>query len=61
MEIDKRPWHPSWRLDPEPEGDDENKVRALFEVETGHLCPKLGWDELEEWMREAWRREYRDA
>lgn len=49
-------WKPDWILPPEPLGDDEEEVKKLFYSEK----PLLKWDELQEWQRESWRREYRD-
>lgn len=49
-------------LPAEPAGEDELDVIALYVTEmyeTGNV-PIRSWYKLEEWMREAWRREYRD-
>lgn len=63
-------WHPGWKLRPAPRGDDEPQVRVLyvrFVAELSLLGENLDlpdhypeWDELEEWKKESWRREYRD-
>lgn len=53
-----KPWE---NLPPEPEEDDELDVIALYVTEmheTGRL-PFVSWHDLEGWVREAWRREYR--
>lgn len=52
-------WTPDWELPPAPRGDDELYVIALY-VEETEEGRKL-WNELPEWAKEAWRREYRDG
>ena len=54
------PWEPDWMpLPDEPLGDDEEAAKALYYAQTeGYLHP---WEELDEWKRQAWRRELRDS
>lgn len=56
-------WQPDWTLPPAPAGEDEPAVRAYYAAHEDQALdgPWPEWDTLEEWKREAWRREYRDA
>jgi hypothetical protein len=58
-----KPWEPAWELPPAPEGEDEPQVEALYlrEKPPGSHETWLPWPELPEWIRESWRREYRNA
>ena len=53
-------WRPDWTLEPAPKGADEAEVKALYYREAG-VNAGLSWRQLQEWQRESWRREYRDA
>lgn len=52
-------------LPPEPKGDDEHLVEAMYEAHVRTLgldaIRQPSWDRMPEWKRESWRREYRDA
>ena len=52
-----RTWEPDWRLDLAPEGPDEPQVRKLYESQTPE--ERTPWEELEDWKKDSWRREYR--
>lgn len=58
------PFEPDWLDDyraqrvAAPKGDDEPQVAALYAEMKREL--KTPWEELDEWIKEAWRREYRD-
>jgi hypothetical protein len=55
-------WVPDWTPPPAEKGDDEAEVEALYREEMRKQgLPELPWASLEEWKRESWRREYRDA
>jgi len=53
-------WNPDWVIAPAPKGDDEADVEDLYRRESldGASRP---WDCLPEWVRESWRREYRNV
>lgn len=54
-------FEPDWELSPEPIGDDELDVIALYTREMAERGDSwLPWAKLGEWQREAWRQEYRD-
>lgn len=63
--LPENKWNPGWTLGPAPIGDDEDEVRQLYDTTMKSryemLNPPRTWDELEEWQREAWRRELRDS
>ena len=52
-------FNPDWEVPPAPEGDDEPQAADLYRREA--IDTSTPWDELPEWIRESWRREYRDA
>lgn len=58
-------WNPDWTLAPAPKGDDEHFCEALYEAQVRTLgkdaIQQPAWDELPEWKRESWRREYRNV
>lgn len=43
-------------LRPAPEGLDESLVRMFYRLEKPGCLP---WEELPDWLQEAWRREFR--
>lgn len=52
------PFKPDWTIPPAPAGDDEPEAQALYESVRPDGRP---WAELQEFVREAWRREIRDT
>ena len=58
-------WNPDWKIEPAPKGEDEAQAEALYETHVRTLgkdaVRQPAWDELEEWKRESWRRELRNA
>lgn len=65
-----RPWQPNWTIEPVPCARPETcrpqqplclSCVAGFRAFVADGHEKWRWAELEEWQREAWRREAKDA
>lgn len=52
-------FNPDWTVPPAPKRDDEPHAADLYRREA--IDSSTPWDELAEWIRESWRREYRDV
>jgi len=53
-------WQPRWELPPEPIRDDEEEVKKFFLPFVPARIRDKAWNDLKEWQKESWRREYRD-
>lgn len=56
-------WTPTWTLPDEPAGEDEWAAESLYLRAWREDYPNIApvpWGELDEWKRQAWRRELRD-